>query len=60
MSKVIYLPLEPIENRCFGYWYSDFHYALRDEFGDVLRLPVNYESKPDRDWETTIFYRLKR
>lgn len=40
MTKVIYLPLEPIDNRCFGYWFNDFFNALRKEFGTVYRVPA--------------------
>lgn len=55
MSKFIYLPLEPIENRCFGYWFDGFFRALKREFDEVIRIPATKGNEvPDDTGHTGI------
>ena len=38
MTKLIYIPLEPLEHRCFGHWYDALFEAFTNEFEAVIRI----------------------
>lgn len=36
--KLFYIPLEPLEHRCFGHWYDALNDAFKKEFDEVVRI----------------------
>ena len=45
--KLIYIPLEPLEHRCFGHWYDELFSAFVNEFDEVVRLAPENNKQTD-------------
>lgn len=45
--KLFYVPLEPLEHRCFGHWYDALFNAFGKEFDEVVRISPESADRND-------------